>query len=59
MTSQQPSTCEYSGLRSVESYREEVSPQDTPAIEDTIKAIDKKIKELEEKRINTLINTLK
>lgn len=35
--------CEYSGLRPVEGYKEEkTSPQDIPAIEDNIKAIDKK-----------------
>jgi hypothetical protein len=32
------------------------SPQDTPAIEDTIKAIDKKIEELEDKRLKTILN---
>jgi hypothetical protein len=30
--------------------------QDTPAIEDTIKAIDKKIEELEDKRLKTILN---
>ena len=37
----------------------EVSPQNTPAIEDTIKNIDKKIKELEDRRSNTIIEGLK
>ena len=37
----------------------EVSTQDTPAIEDTIKNIDKKIKELEDRRSNTIIERLK
>ena len=37
----------------------EVSPQDTSAIEDTIKNIDKKIKELEDRRSNTIIEELK
>ena len=37
----------------------EVSTQDTPAIEDTIKNIDKKIKELEDRRSNTIIEGLK
>ena len=34
------------------------STQDTPAIEDTIKNIDKKIKELEDRRSNTIIEEL-
>ena len=33
-------------------------PQDFPAIEDTIKNIDKKIKELEDRRSNTIIEEL-
>ena len=37
----------------------EGSTQDTPAIEDTIKNIDKKIKELEDRRSNTIIEELK
>ena len=36
-----------------------ISTQDTPAIEDTIKNIDKKIKELEDRRSNTIIEGLK
>jgi hypothetical protein len=36
----------------------EGSTQDTPAIEDTIKNIDKKIKELEDRRSNTIIEKL-
>ena len=35
-----------------------VSPQDTPAIEDTIKNIGKKIKELEDKRAKLIIEEL-
>ena len=42
----------------VESILKELSPQDTPAIEDTIKNIDKKIKELENRRSNTIIKEL-
>ena len=39
-------------------YRK-LNTQDTPAIEDTIKNIDKKIKELEDRRSNTIIEGLK
>ena len=39
--------------------KEKGSTQDTPAIEDTIKNIDKKIKELEDRRSNTIIEGLK
>ena len=35
-----------------------VSPQDTPSIEDTIKNIGKKIKELEDKRAKLIIEEL-
>ena len=38
-------------------YRK-LNTQDTPAIEDTIKNIDKKIKELEDRRSNTIIEEL-
>ena len=34
----------------------EVSPQDTPAIEDTIKNLDNRIKELEKKRSNSIMD---
>ena len=47
---QDPAICNYSGLRPVEGYKE---------VEDTIKNIDKKIKELEDRRSNTIIEGLK
>lgn len=49
-TQDTPAICNYSGLRPVEGYKEE--------IEDTIKNIDKKIKELEDRRSNTIIEEL-
>ena len=45
-----PAVCNYSGLRPVEGYKE---------VEDIIKNIDKKIKELEDRRSNTIIEGLK
>ena len=36
--------------------REKVSTQDTPAIEDTIKNLDNRIKELEKKRSNSIMD---
>ena len=48
----------YTDVDMLEQYLKEVSPQDTPAIEDTIKNIDKKIKELEDRRSNTIIEEL-
>ena len=49
----------YTDVDMLEQYLKEGSPQDTPAIEDTIKNIDKKIKELEDRRSNTIIEGLK
>lgn len=48
----------YTDVDMLEQYLKEGSPQDTPAIEDTIKNIDKKIKELEDRRSNTIIEEL-
>ena len=49
----------YTDVDMLEQYLKEGSPQDIPAIEDTIKNIDKKIKELEDRRSNTIIEELK
>ena len=49
----------YTDVDMLEQYLKEGSPQDTPSIEDTIKNIDKKIKELEDRRSNTIIEGLK
>ena len=49
----------YTDVDMLEQYLKGGSPQDTPAIEDTIKNIDKKIKELEDRRSNTIIEGLK
>ena len=49
----------YTDVDMLEQYLKEGSTQDTPAIEDTIKNIDKKIKELEDRRSNTIIEGLK
>ena len=49
----------YTDVDMLEQYLKEGSTQDTPAIEDTIKNIDKKIKELEDRRSNTIIEELK
>ena len=49
----------YTDVDMLEQYLKGGSPQDTPAIEDTIKNIDKKIKELEDRRSNTIIEELK
>ena len=49
----------YTDVDMLEQYLKEGSTQYTPAIEDTIKNIGKKIKELEDRRSNTIIEGLK
>ena len=48
----------YTDVDMLEQYLKEGSTQDTPAIEDTIKNIGKKIKELEDKRAKLIIEEL-